>query len=169
MQRRAIGSVRLPDALKAYTGFAAAKPEQKYKRLHLLLKTAAETTNFDKLLSIKVKMEDLVKDFPHLTACDLESVALVDNEEAATEFILPKFPSIFYIVQLTGIVDETILMSVDPSNVPTTICGDGCAVNTKGPRLLDEVYGIKASLSVHHIWREALSGVLLIVRRVWRY
>ena len=85
-------------------------------------------------------MEDLVKDFPHLTACDMESVVLVDSEETATEFILPKFPSIFYIAYLTGMVDDKLL-SVDHSNVPTTTCGDGCAVNTKGVRLLDEAYG----------------------------
>ena len=36
------------------------------------------------MLSIKAKMDDLVKDVPHLTACDLESLVLVDNEETAT-------------------------------------------------------------------------------------
>ena len=56
------------------------------------------------MLSIKAKMDDLVKDVPHLTACDLESLVLVDNEETATEFILSKFPSIFYIAHLTGLV-----------------------------------------------------------------
>ena len=72
----------------------------------------------------------------------MESVVLLDNEETAIEFFLPKFSSIFYIAYLTG-----ILLSVDPSNVPTTTCGDGYAINTKGNRLLDEVYGIKAPFS----------------------
>lgn len=141
-------TVRLPNAIKAYTGFVAAKPVQKYKRLHLQLKIAAETANFDELLSTKAKMEDLVKDFHHLS-CDLESAVLVDNEETETEFILPKpkFSLIFYIAHLTGIVDDSILSSVDPSNISTTTCRDGCAVNTKGTRLLDEVYSIKAHFS----------------------
>ena len=116
-------TVRLPNAMKTYTGFVATKPVQKYKRLHLQLKIAAETANFDELLSTKAKMEDLVKDFHHLR-CDLESAVLVDNEETETEFILPKpkFPLIFYIAHLTGIVDDSILLSVDPSNIPTTTC-----------------------------------------------
>lgn len=92
-------------------------------------------------------MDDLVKDVPHLTTCDLESLVLVDNEETATEFILSKFPSIFYIAHLTGLVNDTILLSVYNSNVPITTCRDGCAVNTNGARLLDEVYGIKAPFS----------------------
>ena len=28
--------------------------------------------------------------------------------------------------------------------IPTKVCGDGCGVNMKGSRLLDEVYGIKS-------------------------
>ena len=77
-------TVRLPDALKAYTSFVASKTWAKIQEASLATETAPETNKFDELLSIKAKMEDLVKDFPHLTACDLESLVLVDNEETAT-------------------------------------------------------------------------------------
>ena len=103
------------------------------------LKSAAETTNFDKLLSVKSAMEALLKDFPHLNTCDLESIRLINEEGIDADQISPKFPPIFYILQLTGIVDNTILLSINPSNIPTTTCGDGCAVNAKGARLLEEM------------------------------
>ena len=89
-----------------------SRPIQALLQQYLSKNTRGFTCNWkllktDELLSIKAKMEDLVKDFPHLIACDLESVVLVDSEETATEFILPKFPSIFYIAYLTGMVDDT--------------------------------------------------------------
>ena len=138
---------KLPDALKAYKGFVSAKPAQKYKRLHLKLKAAAEATHFDELLSIKSEMEVLVKDHPDLSTCNLESVTLVEEEQTASDDVLPKFPPIFSSANLTGIVDDTILLSIDPANIATTTCGDGFAVNGKGARLLEEIYGIKSPVS----------------------
>ena len=60
-------TLKLQDTFKAYKGFVSAKPKHKYKRLHMKLKSAAEKTNFDDLLSVKSAMEALLKDFPHLT------------------------------------------------------------------------------------------------------
>ena len=48
-------TVRLPDALKAYTSFVAAKPEQKYKRLHLQLKLLLRQPNLMKFCLSKLK------------------------------------------------------------------------------------------------------------------
>ena len=111
------------------------------------LRSAVETTNFDELLSVKSAMEALVKDFPHLNTWNLESIKLVDEERIVADHILLKFPPNFYILQLTGIADKAILLSIDPSNITITTCEDMCAINTKSVRLLEEMYGIKSPVS----------------------
>lgn len=57
------------------------------------------------------------------------------------------FPPIFKIEKFGGIKNDTISLSIDPANVPTTTCGNGCAVNLKGGRLLEENYGINSTVS----------------------
>ena len=41
----------------------------------------------------------------------------------------------------------TVHLEVDPRNIPTTTCGDGCAINLKVERLLTETYGINSPSS----------------------
>lgn len=77
----------------------------------------AETTNFDELLSLKSAMEALVKYFPHLNTFNSESIKLVDEQ------------GIVYILHLNRIADNTILLSINPSNIPISTCGNGWAVN----------------------------------------
>ena len=89
----------------------------------------AETTNFDELLSLKSAMEALVKYFPHLNTFNSESIKLVDEQGIAVDQILLKFPRIFYILHLNRIADNTILLSINPSNIPISTCGNGWAVN----------------------------------------
>ena len=89
----------------------------------------AETTNFDELLSLKSAMEALVKDFPHLNTFNSESIKLADEQGIAVNQILLKFPRIFYILHLNRIVDNAILLSINPSHIPISTCGNGWAVN----------------------------------------
>ena len=52
-----------------------------------------------------------------------------------------------FFASLKGIKQGTVHLEVDPRNIPTTTCGDGCVINLKGARLLTETYGIHSPLS----------------------
>ena len=68
------------------------------------------------------------------------------NQEGES-LILPEYPSIFKIASLKGIKQGTVHLEVNPRNIPTTTCGDGCAVNLKSLRLLTEIYGMNSPSS----------------------
>ena len=55
-----------------------------------------------------------------------------------------------------------MLLSVDPSNIPTTTRGDGCAVNTKGN-------GCAVNTSWWKVWYQGLLFKVLITSSKWHY
>lgn len=57
-----------------------------------------------------------------------------DRLITAGEAELPEMPPYFKIAKVKCISKEkkTITLEVDPSSVPSCVCGDGCAVNLKG-------------------------------------
>lgn len=126
-----------------------AKPEeQQYKCLHNQLKEAAAKLEMDKLGDIRSMMVNLVNEHPHLEGIDICNIMLpedgtfADISEPLPEPLLPKPHPLFKIAKLVGIDDGCIYLEIDASNLPTTICGDGCAVNLKGSRLLKTEYGL---------------------------
>ena len=59
-------TLNIRDAISAYNGFLASRPDQKYKQLHKCLKDAAEKADFITMMDTKSKMEELVKLHPEL-------------------------------------------------------------------------------------------------------
>ena len=51
----------------------------------------------------------------------------------------------FKLAELKSINNDTTLLEVKPENMPTAICGDGCATNMKASRLLET--GLKSPFS----------------------
>ena len=140
-------TLNIRDAISAYNGFLASRPNQKYKQLHKCLKDGAEKADFITMMDTKNKMEELVKLHPELGNIDLKTIQLVegtDNNPDAENPILPLFPKTFKIALLKGIEDGTIILEIDSLNITTTTCGDGCAVNLKGAQLLEQNYEIKS-------------------------
>ena len=95
---------------------------------------------------VKAKMDDMSKANPHLKDLNLQNIA---TEELSVEddHLFPKAPLFFKIVSLKGIENGTILLEIKAEFTPTAVCGDGCAVNLKGSRLLERKYGIKSPFS----------------------
>ena len=64
--------------------------------------------------------------------------------------ILPELPCYFKISKFKGISKDTnkihleVVIHLDS---PSSVCGDGCGVNMKGSRPLEEMYGIKSSFT----------------------
>ena len=113
--------------------------------MHVELQNAASVADFDKIMNIKNEMELLVEKYSYLKSTDLDTIKIINQE--GESFILPEYTLIFKIVSLKGIEQGTVHLEVDPRNIPITTCGDGCAVNLKGVRLLTETYGINSPSS----------------------
>ena len=137
-------------AISAYNGFLASRPDQKYKQLHKCLKDADEKVDFVTMMDTKSKMEELVKLHPELDKIDLKTIQLVegaDDNPDAENLILTMLPKNFKIALLKEIEDGTIILEIDSLNISTTTCGNGCTVNLKVARLLEQKYGIKSASS----------------------
>ena len=139
------GTVTIRGAISEFQGFMSEKPTQKYKQMHVELQIAGSATDFDKIMNIKNEMELLVEKYPNLKSIDLDTIQIINQE--GESLILPEYPPIFRIASLKGIQQGTVHLEVDPRNIPITTCGDGCAVNLKGARLLTETYGINSPSS----------------------
>ena len=122
-------------------------PQQQYKRIHLKLKEAAKRADLDAIMTAKSEMETIIDKYSELKTLDANSVELVGGESQADIAILPAYPAMLKIASLRGIGNNTILLQIEPSNIPTTTCGDGCAVNVKTAHLLNDTYGIKSPIS----------------------
>ena len=96
-------------------------------------------------------MEALIQDHTHLKSIDLEAIELAKNNEGTIQqpmsLVIPQCPAYFKIAELKGISDNVITLDIPPNNIPTCVCGDACAVNLKGNRLLEETYGFKCPFS----------------------
>ena len=110
--------------------------------MHIELLNAASAADFDKIMNIKIEMELFVEKYLDLKSIDLDTIQIINQE--GESLILPEYPPIFTVVSLKGIEQGTVHLEVDPRNIPTTTCGDGCAVNLKGARLLTETSGINS-------------------------
>ena len=113
--------------------------------MHVELQNAASVAEFDKIMNIKNEMELLVEKYPNLKSIDLDTIQIINQE--GESLILPEYPPIFKIKSLKVIEQGTVHLEVDPRNIPTTTCRDGCAVNMKGARLLTETHGINSPSS----------------------
>ena len=107
---------------------------------------AAKKLELEKLQSLQAEMEKLVAKYHHLKEVDptLISVGCPDSTDP---IIFPVPPSYFKISKLKGIDGSKIILEIEPKFVATCICGDGCAVNIKGSRLLETKFGIKSTFS----------------------
>ena len=103
--------------------------------------------DLDRMMIAKSEMETITDKYPELITLDVNSVALVGGEIQAGIAILPAYPAMLKIASLRGIENNTILLQTEPSNIPTTTCGDGYAANVKGACLLNGIYGIKSPIS----------------------
>ena len=138
-------TVTIRGAISEFQGFMSEKPTQKYKQMHVELQNAASVADFDKIMNIKHEMKLLVEKYLNLTSIDLDMIQIINQE--GESLILPEYPPIFKIKSLKVIEQGTVHLEVDPRNIPTTTCRDGCAVNMKGARLLTETHGI----ILHHL------------------
>ena len=123
-------TVTVRGAISEFQGLMSEKPTQKYKQMHVELQNAASVAEFDKIMNIKNEMELLVEKYPNLKSIDLDTIQIINQE--GESLILPEYPPTFKIASLKGIQEGTVLLEVDPRNITTTTCGDGCAVNLKG-------------------------------------
>ena len=89
----------------------------------------------------------------NLQGIDLTSISLPEdgnnNSEPSDSQIPPSMPPYFKIAKVRGVNEQQKLIQLDinPKCLPTSVCGDGCAVNVKGSRLLEEKYGIDSPFS----------------------
>ena len=92
-------------------------------------------------------MADLANTHPHLKTMNL-SIALNtnDNTQEDQSILTPK-PLMLKLAELKSINNDTIILEVKPQNVPTAICGDGCAKNMKAYRLLKTGYVLNSPFS----------------------
>ena len=67
-------------------------------------------------------MEIITDKYPELKTLEVNSVELVGGEIQADIAILPVYPAMFKIGSLRGIENNTILLKIEPSNIPTTKC-----------------------------------------------
>ena len=114
--------------------------------MHVELQNTVLVADFDKIMNINNEMELLVEKYPNLKSIDLD-IYDPDNHQEGESLILPEYPPIFKITSLKVTKQGTVHLEVDPRNIPTTTCGDGCVINLKGARLLTETYGIHSPLS----------------------
>ena len=98
-------------------------------------------------MSAKKKMEDMIAEKPHLKEINLQNVVQESNDNSAGDLILPAIPRFFKIARFRRIKDDKIHLEIDSTEVPTAVCGDGCSVNLKGSRLLENTYGFKSPFS----------------------
>ena len=76
------------------------------------------------------KMADLANTHPHLKTMNLSSATNTNiNTQDEDQTILPQKLQMFTLAELKSITSDIILLEVKPQNVPTAICGDGCATN----------------------------------------
>ena len=95
---------------------------------------------------VKAKMDDISKENPHLKDLNLQNIA-AEELSVQDDHLFPKAPLFFKIESLKGIENGTILLEIKAEFIPTAVCGDGCAVNLKGSRLLESKYDIKSPFS----------------------
>ena len=96
--------------------------------------------------------EELIKQHNYLENIDVGSIDLPDYYEAYSESLM----SLFYHrclasskKQLIGMDHDNkiFMLEIQPKMVPISVCGDGCSVNTKRSRLLEEQFGLKSAFT----------------------
>ena len=110
-----------------------------------------EKLDFKEVDSLGKEVAALVEKY-NLRDFNLDAV-IIPKQQLADEFvdddILPELLFYFKISKLKGISKDTkeIHLEIDTNMIPTSVCGDGCGVNMKRSRLLEEMYGINSPLT----------------------
>ena len=135
-----------------FPNFLLSEFSQSQNILPYFQKAAAEV-NSAKLSSIQKDLEKLLEKHLHLkTGGSDVNVNINENVGLSNEveYIIPKVPPYFNIAKLKSVDEKKKIthLEVLSQNMPAAVTRDGCAVNLKGPRLLDEIYGIKSHPSI---------------------
>ena len=111
-----------------------------------------EKLDFKEVESFGKEVAALVKKY-NLNDVNLD-VMVIPEQQLADKFvdddILPELPCYFKISKFKGISKNTnkihleVVIHLDS---PRSVCGDGCGVNMKGSRPLEEMCGIKSSFT----------------------
>ena len=99
-----------------------------------------------RLSIVQQQMKEMLGHHSYLKDINLEDIALSKEQDTTTNTvdIMPKTPPYFRIASLKSINSGTINLQIKSSLVPSCVCGDGCRVNLKASRLLQELFGIKS-------------------------
>ena len=129
-----------------FPSFLLSEFSQSQNILPYFQKAAAEV-NSGKLSSIQKDLEKLLEKHLHLkTGGSDVNVNINENVGLSNEveYIIPKVPPYFNIAKLKSVDEKKKIthLEVPSQNMPAAVTRDGCAVNLKGPRLSDEIYGL---------------------------
>ena len=91
-------------------------------------------------------MKEILDHHSHLKYINLEDIALLKEQDttANTADRMLKTLPYFKIASLKSINSGTINLEIKSSLVPSCVCGDGCRVNLKVSRLLQELLEFKS-------------------------
>ena len=124
--------------------------EQQYKLLCTKLEDYTQKKMGGKLSSVSEEIQKMEAEHDELHDIDLNRI---DPVHATTSEIMlediPPRPQYFKLATLQSIdeASKEIRLVVDPSNIPTVQIGDGCSVNLKAARLVEEQVGINSPFS----------------------
>ena len=120
--------------------------------IFIYLWNAATPADMTRLCIIEQQIKD---HHSHLKVTNLEDIALTMEHNTTTNIVgkLPKTPPYLRIASLKFIKFETVNLEIKSSLVPSCACGNGCRVNLKSSQLLQELFGIKSSItrSSYHV------------------
>ena len=99
-----------------------------------------------RLSIVQQQMKEILDHHSHLKDINLEDTALPKEQDTTnnTIDIIPKTLPYFKIASLKSTNSGTINLEIKLPLVPSCVCGDGCRVNLKLSRLLQELFGIKS-------------------------
>ena len=124
--------------------------EQEYKMLTGKLEEYSQKKMWSKVSSISEEIQKMEEVTPSLKDLDTDKVQSTPSSDMS-EFHLdvPPRPEYFKLATLQSVDEESkvIRMVVNSSNIPTVQVGDGCSVNLKGARLVQEKLGINCPFS----------------------
>lgn len=126
--------------------------EQAYKALRTKIEELAQKKMWGKLSDVSDEVQQMESDHPHLSTLDLSTVGVATSSPASVDIDVPARPPYFKIASVQGVDvhDKVIRLTVEAENTPTLQIGDGCQVNVKGARLVEETIGMPSSFSRCH-------------------
>ena len=125
--------------------------EEKYKCLNNKLTELTKQKLWGKLEEVTGEIQLMENEFPHLAYLDVEEIPdATESRKPVLSHGIPVRPDYFKMATIHAIDEDSkeIRLVVDPTSTPTCQNGDGCAVNLKGARLVEEQLGIPSPLSI---------------------